>query len=166
MNLSLIFAIAAGFAGGLLFRWINVPGGAIVGSMLGAGVYSAMQTEGVEVPKNVSLLAQLTVGALVGTSANRELFSSGLEALGWGLIGAVVYMIVGIVLAFISWKLGYLELDTAIFGFSPGGFTGMAMIAQGEGANASQVVLMHFTRVFLLFFIVPTVVRLMVGWFG
>ena len=141
-----------------------MPGGAIVGSMLGAGLFSAMQTEAVVMPRSMSLILQLFVGVLVGSAANRELFSSGLVALSWGLIGAFTYLIVGAVLAIIAWRLGYLELDTAIFGFSPGGFTGMAIIAQGEGADAAQVALIHFTRVFLLFFIVPTFVRLMVSW--
>jgi membrane AbrB-like protein len=157
-------ATAAGFASGLLFWWMKIPGGAMVGSMLGAGLFSAMQTEVVVMPRSVSIVAQLVIGVLVGTSANRELFSSGLVALSWGLIGAVTYLVIGLILALIAWQLGYIELDTAILSFSPGGFTGMAVIAQGEGADAAQVALIHFIRVFLLFFIVPSLVRFMVGW--
>ena len=151
MNFSLLLVTAAGFAGGLLFWSMKIPGGAIVGSMLGAGLFSAMQTEVVAIPRGASLVAQLVIGVLVGTAANRELFSSGLTALGWGLIGAATYLVIALVLALIAWRLGYLELDTALFSFSPGGFTGMAVMAQEEGAKASQVALIHFTRVFLLF---------------
>lgn len=101
------------------------------------------------------------VGIVVGFSFRRELLQEGLPILIWGVIGAFVFLLVGLLLSVVAARLGYLHFNTAIFGFSPGGFTNMAVMAGDEGAEAAPVALIHFVRVVLLFIVVPLMVRLL-----
>lgn len=155
-------AVLWGIVGGLIAWRLRIPGGAIVGSMIGAGIFSVMQSRPVLLPGSLSLAAQIAVGILVGTSANRDLLTSGGVTLSWAVVGAVAYLLVGLALSYAAARMGHLGLDTAILGFSPGGFSGMAIIAEEEGANGAQVVVIHFVRVFLLFLLLPWVVRILV----
>jgi membrane AbrB-like protein len=155
----LLWGIVWGTIGGLLAWQVNFPGGAAVGSMIGCGLYSVLQSQGFSVPKPFELGAQIAVGIVVGFSFRRELLQSGLPVVVWGVIGAFTFLLVGIVLSWIASKLGYLHFNTALFGFSPGGFTNMAVMAAEEGAEPAPVALVHFIRVVLLFIIVPLMVR-------
>lgn len=127
--------------------------------MLGSGVVNLLVSQDVHLPKTVEVLAQVALGIVVGFSFNRSLLTSALPILMWAVLGALSYLLLGLLLAFVASRLGFLDFDTALFGFSPGGFTGMSILAGAEGANAAVVALIHFTRVILLFIIVPTLVR-------
>ena len=161
--MALVFGTFWGTLGGLLAWKLRVPGGAAIGAMLGCGLYSFLRSSSVNVPDWFSITAQIAVGIVIGFSVNRSLLDGGLTLLLLALAGAVIYLLVGFGLAVISAQLGWLEFDTALFGFSPGGFTNMSIIAEAEGANAVKVSVIHFTRVFLLFIIVPLLVRLLKG---
>ena len=159
---TLIWSTIWGTLGGLIAWKLGFPGGAPVGAMLGSGVYNLMATSiRAPVPVPLGLAVQIAVGVVVGSAFSRELLQSGLSVLIWGLIGAFIYLLVGLTLAWVASRLGYLTFDTALFSFSPGGFTGMSILASAEGADPAKVSLIHFTRVVLLFIIVPLMVRLL-----
>ena len=150
-----------GVVGGLLAWKLRVPGGAAIGAMLGCGIYSFMRSSSFDVPTWLSIGAQIAVGIVVGFSVDRSLVAGGTTLLLIAVGGAIVYLIVGFLLAWLSATFGWLEFDTALFSFSPGGFTNMSIIAEGEGADPVKVSVIHFVRVFLLFIVVPLLVRLL-----
>ena len=159
---TLIWTTIWGIIGGLLAWKINFPGGAAVGAMLGSGMYNLIATNiRFDMPVPLEIAAQIAVGVVVGSTFSHELLQSGISVFVWGLIGAFTYLLVGLTLAWISSRLGYLNFGTALFSFSPGGFTGMSILANAEGADPAKVSLIHFTRVVLLFIIVPLMVRLL-----
>lgn len=159
MSSTLIYGVIFGIVGGIAARYFKLPGGAFIGSMLGCAIYSSMIRGGVVLPINLKLSVQIAAGILIGTTAKRDLFEGELYVFVWAFVGAFSFLFLGLILAFIAIKMGHLDTATAVFGFTPGGLTGMAVVADEEGANASQVVLMHFTRVFLLFLTIPFIVR-------
>lgn len=156
---TLVWGAVCGIVGGLLAWRIDLPGGAAVGAMIGCGVYSVLLSQPVNVPRPLSLAAQIAVGIVVGFSFRRELLQEGWSVLLWGVIGALVFLVIGLVLALVASRLGYLHFNTALFGFSPGGFTNMSIIAGAAGAEPAPVALIHFIRVVLLFIIVPLMAR-------
>jgi len=159
---TLLWTTIWGTLGGLLAWKIGFPGGAAVGALLGSGLYNLVATNiRYDMPLPLELAAQIAVGVVVGSTFNRELLQSGASVLVWGVIGATTYLIVGLILASVASRLGYLTFDTALFGFSPGGFTGMSILAGAEGAEPAKVSLIHFTRVVMLFIVVPLMVRLL-----
>lgn len=159
MSSSLLFGAIFGIIGGLLARHFNVPGGAFIGSMFGCAVYSASISGGVVLPSNLRLVIQIAAGIMIGATARRDIFQGDFYVFAWGLGAAFIFLFVGLLLATIAVRLGHLDQATALFGFAPGGLTGMSVVSQEEGADAAKVVLMHFFRVFLLFLTVPFIVR-------
>lgn len=159
MSSSLLFGAMFGLIGGVLARYFNVPGGAFIGSMFGCAIYSASISSGVVLPSNLRLVIQIAAGIMIGATVRRDLFQGELYVFAWALGGALTFLLVGLLLAYIAVRLGHLDQATAIFGLSPGGLTGMAVLSQEEGADAAKVVLMHFFRVFLLFLTLPFLVR-------
>jgi hypothetical protein len=159
---TLIWTTIWGTLGGFIAWKIGFPGGAAVGAMLGSGIYNLIATNiRMPMPVPLELAAQIAVGVVIGSTFSRELLYGGISVFVWGLIGAFTYLLVGLTLAWIASRFGYLAFDTALFSFSPGGFTGMSILAGAEGANPAKVSLIHFTRVVLLFIIVPLMVRLL-----
>ena len=149
-----------GIVGGLLAWKLKVPGGAAIGAMVGCGIYSFLRSSSFSTPNWFSISAQIAVGIVVGFSVDRSLIEGGRTLLLIAVGGAVTYLLVGFCLAWLATRFGWLDFDTALFSFSPGGFTNMGIIAEAEGANAVKVSVIHFVRVFLLFIIVPLVVRI------
>ena len=159
---TLIWSTIWGALVGLLAWKIGFPGGAAVGALLGSGLYNLAATNiRYNMPVSLELVAQIAVGVVVGSTFHRELLQSGLSILAWGVVGATTYLLVGLILAWLASRLGYLTFDTALFGFSPGGVTGMSILSGAEGADPAKVSLIHFTRVVMLFIVVPLLVRLL-----
>ncbi len=63
-------------------------------------------------------------------------------------------------MAFLATRLGLIDFGPALFGFSPGGMSGMTILAKMEGHNTSLVAFLHLVRIFTLFLVVPLLVRL------
>lgn len=162
MNM-LIWASIWGTIGGLAAWRMGLPGGAVVGALLGSGMYNVFAPSRAVVPIPFELSAQIAAGVLIGFSFNRGLLQNGFSILMWGFIAAGTYVALGFVLAVIASRLGYLSFATALFGFSPGGITGISLIAGAEGADASAVSLIHFVRVVFLFIVVPLLFRFIGG---
>ncbi len=159
MTSTLFFGALCGIICGLVARYFNVPGGAFIGSMFGCAVYSGFVQGGVVVPSNLRLVVQIAAGIMIGATVRPEIFEAGWVLFAWAAGSAILFLSVGMLLAYIAFRLGHLDKATAFFSFAPGGLTGMAVVSQEEGAIAGQVVLMHFARVFLIFSTVPFLVR-------
>jgi len=153
-----------GTIGGLVAWKLKIPGGAAIGAMAACGIYSFIKSSsGIAfvTPAWFSIAAQIAVGIVIGFTVNKSVLDGGGTVIGLALLGAVTYMLVAGLLTWLTVQMGWLDFTTAIFGFSPGGFTNMSIIAEAEGAKAVNVSLIHFTRVFLLFLFVPIVARLL-----
>ena len=159
MTQTLFFGALCGVIGGLTARYFNIPGGAFIGSMFGCAVYSGFVQGGVVVPSNLRLVVQIAAGIMIGATVKPELFQEGPALFAWAAGSAVIFLAVGMIIAYFAYRFGYLDKATAVFSFAPGGLTGMAVVSQEEGAIAGQVVLMHFARVFLIFSTVPFLAR-------
>ena len=152
--------IAAAFLGGWIFERMGVPGGAIVGSMLSSGVVALCFSSAVELPPATSMVIQIVLGLSLGMSFDRSFLEIIGKALPLAIISTLVLLVVSVLMALIAHKLGLVDFATALFGFSPGGMSGMSILAQTEGHKAPIVALFHLVRIFTLFLVVPQLGRL------
>jgi hypothetical protein len=83
----------------------------------------------------------------------------GLKIMPMAILSTIVLLTVAVCMAFIANKIGLVDFGTALFGFSPGGMTGMAILAQSENHNGSFVAFFHLVRIFTLFLVIPVLVK-------
>lgn len=167
--MTLVIGSIWGIIGGLLAWKLRVPGGAAIGAMIACGIYSFLKSSNsfvFETPTWFSIAAQIAVGIVIGFTVNKSVLDGGATVIALALVGAFAYMLVAALLTWVTVQMGWLDFTTAIFGFSPGGFTNMSIMSEAEGAKAVNVSLIHFTRVFLLFILVPLFARLIKRYFS
>ena len=154
-----VLIIIAGILGGLISEKLRVPGGAVVGSMLCSGMTSLLFT-GIVLPPRVGLAIQIVLGISLGMTFNSSFFAIAAKAFPLAVLSTLSLLAVAVLMAWLANKLGIVDFGTALFGFSPGGMSGMAVLAQTEGHNASLVAFLHMFRIFTLFLVVPILARI------
>jgi len=152
--------IIAGIIGGMLAQRCHVPGGAVVGAMMTSGMVALLLPEGVAITKSWGTAIQLILGISLGMTFDRSFLPIVAKALPLAIISTLILLTVAVTMAYIASRLGLVDFGTALFGFSPGGMTGMSIIAQIEGHNAAIVAFFHLVRIFTLFMVVPLLVRI------
>jgi membrane AbrB-like protein len=153
LPMELLHAGLSGLALGLLFHLLGLPGGGVVGAMLGAGLYQLLAPEPAPLPKGLDLLVQVLAGILIGLGFRKDLLP--LAALS-ALVFLGTALALGLPVSRLS-RLTGLPLKTLLFALAPGGITGMGPLSQAEGGNPALVTV----RVFLLFLLVPLLARLL-----
>ena len=144
-----------------MFAWrVNLPGGAVVGAMLATAVYNLMQPARAAMPGWLEVLIQISVGVMIGLSADRSLLPLLRTVLPLALLGAIGFLLFGFSMAALAVKMGWLDAATALFGFTPGGISVMSLVAAEEGGRPAVVATMHFVRVVTILLAAPLVVRL------
>jgi len=157
LPMELLHAGLSGLALGLLFHLLGLPGGGVVGAMLGAGLYQLLAPEPAPLPKGLDLLVQVLAGILIGLGFRKNLLP--LAALSAPVfLGTALAL--GLPVSRLS-RLTGLPLKTLLFALAPGGITGMGPLSQAEGGNPALVGVFHTVRVFLLFLLVPLLARLL-----
>jgi len=152
--------LLAAFALGLLAHFLKVPGGAVVGAMLGAALYNFSGAPRAALPPWAGLVVQLSVGAMIGFSARRELLPVLVRVLPVALLGVLSFLVLGALLSLLVVRLGWLDVVTALFGFVPGGISVMSVVAESEGGRGAVVAAMHFVRVVTILLLAPWLVHL------
>lgn len=152
--------ICVGILSGLLAKSVHFPGGAVVGSMVGASLTAIAIPGTFAVPGSVSVAIQIILGVSLGMSFDRTILPLLGSIFPVAIMSTVVLLAVSIAMAYVAQRMGIVDFSTALFGFAPGGMSGMSLLAQAEGFQASVVAFFHTIRVFTLFLIVPIVSRL------
>ena len=148
---------------GLLAVSFRVPGGAVVGAMVGGALYNFVSPARAELPGWAGLLVQLFVGAMIGFSARRELLPVLLRVLPVALVGVATFLLVGVLLSIVVARLGWLDVVSSLFGFVPGGISVMSILAESEGGKGAVVAAMHFVRVVTILLVAPWLARLFIA---
>lgn len=151
----LLLLIAAGSLGGWFFEKSGLPGGAIVGSMLGTGLLAICFEHGFHLPPSVGLVIQIILGISLGITFDRSFFPIAVRIFPLAIVSTLILLSVSVMMAVCAHKLGIVDFATAVFGFSPGGMSGMSILAQSEGYQTPVVAFLHVVRIFTLFIAVP-----------
>ncbi len=155
-----LLVIIAGICGGLGALYCNIPGGAVVGAMLASGLVVMFLPTALTLPAPAATTIQILLGISLGLTFNRSFLTLGAQAIPIAVLSTLCLLIVAVGMAFLASKLGLLDFGTGLFGFSPGGMTGMAILAQTEGHQGAIVAFLHMVRIFTLFITVPLLVRI------
>lgn len=155
----MIYALIAGAVVGLLLEWAGVPGGLIIGSMVGAAMVTvAGSGPAPELPKPLITITFLVLGTSIGVTVTREVLSQFPTVAAGAAISAVVFIVFGLVVAAALRSLG-LAPDGVVLATSPGALSVMSAAGAEIGVGA-QVAVFHTVRVVLVMFSLPILLRI------
>ncbi len=162
----IVIIIIAGVVGGLIAQRMHFPGGAIVGSMLASGIAAVVVPGHFVIPGQVSTVIQIMLGISLGMTFERSSLALIPKIIPLAMVSTFVLVILTLFMAYCAQKIGVLDSATALFGLSPGGMSGMALMAQSEGFRTDIVAMLHTFRIFTLFLVVPLLGRVVNRLFG
>jgi len=146
--------------GGLLFIFLKVPAGGMVGGVLFSGLYNVRTGRG-WVPKPFGFLLQAGVGALIGSNVTGDSLLAVRHLIVPILIMTAALMLFTALLGYVMFKTTSLDLTTSVLAITPGGIQEMSMIAKDLGLSATPVIVMHTVRLVAVICIFPSVITML-----
>ncbi len=165
--MQVVAMIVCGVAGALLFSWLKVPGGTMLGSMLGTIAFILMIPAGVAqepIPPLLNKAIYIALGISVGA-----MFRPGLFNMFWGhwlpiLISTLFILGGGMVGAFILYKMGVMGPTGSYLATSPGGLSAATGLAMEMKEDAPMVVMCQMVRLYAIYFTAPFIGTLLHNW--
>ena len=156
----ILLVILVGTGGGVLAQRMHFPGGALVGAMLGSAVAAVVLPGKFEIPGHIGTLIQIVLGITLGMSFDRSSLDLFTRIIPLATVSTFVLLVITVLMAYMAHRFGILDSATALYGLSPGGMSGMSLMAQHEGYRTDVVAMLHTFRIFLLFLFVPLLGRI------
>ncbi len=156
--MDVVVALGAAVIGGLLLNQLNVPGGLIIGAMLGAAIATAGANLEATLPAPLEGAAFIGVGAAIGVLVTRDTLGAARSALLPGVIAAVLIIAAGLAIAFLLRRLG-MAPPSEFLATSPGGISAISAIAAEQKTGAVEVAVFHLIRVVLVLVSIPALIH-------
>jgi hypothetical protein len=151
-----IAGLGFGAAGGVLFHFLGVPLGYIIGAMVGGAIASNL----VGRPRYTRYLrrvGQLIVGTAVGAVLTAPVVAELARLFPLMIAAAVLANLAGLLLAWPLARIVRTDRTTALLAALPAGMAEMASLARDLGANEQVVAVVHTLRVTLVVVSIPLI---------
>jgi len=132
--------------GGLLFRRLGVPAGAVLGAVVGVALTN-VRYDAAYIPSPVKYGAQIGIGCYVGVQMTRQSLVILQEAALPVLILILASLIYTYLCAMLLYRFTSFDFTTCMLMCSPGGLNEMYIVADDLGADAPKVAVMHSIRI-------------------
>ncbi len=155
----MVAVLVAGALTGLLFDRAKVPGGLIIGAMIGSAAVSLYrQGPAQPLPRPLIMTAFLLLGCAIGATVTRDVMAEFRQIAVGAVLSAIVFIVFGLLLA-VGLREAGLAPDGVILATSPGALSVMAAAGTEIGVGA-QVAVFHTVRVILVILSLPLLIRL------
>lgn len=157
--LKVIFALFVGFIGAVIFVYFDLPLPWLIGPIIITSIVVKVFTLPIKDPKMFSSPAKAVLGLTIGSAFVPEILSH--------LSSYIINLCIVIPFVFLIaiggtlyyWKFLGLDKITAFFSAMPGGILVMVAIGEEMGANVYKVALMQVTRLLLVIFSLPLIIK-------
>jgi membrane AbrB-like protein len=157
--LEAILIVGVGIVGAGIGLATRVPSGAMLGALAAVAVLQVLSDGQRQLDPGWSIAAQIIVGAVLGSSLDRDAMRAFRRILVPGALAVAVMLVTGLVVGLTIARLGVVEPATALFGMAPGGVAEMSAAAISLGAAGPIVVMMHTVRILAVTALLPFLLR-------
>lgn len=140
-----LITFGVGLGGGLLFYRLKVPGGMMVGSIVLVSLFSIL-TGSASMPYTAKLTAQSLAGAFIACGTDWTDLKGLAKLLKPAAVLLSAVLLLNLLLGFLIWLCGGMDLLTALLCAVPGGMSDTPIIAADLGADAPKVAILQFVR--------------------
>ena len=155
----ILLTIAAAACGGLLLMKLKVPGGMLVGAIVGAVVLNLLSGEAYIYPQ-ARTLAQILTGAYIGGTVSKEDIKRLPGVIGPFLVVMASFLCLNLLVAAFFYFTTDMDLLTCLFCAAPGGIGDTPLVAMDMGADGAMVSVMQFVRMIFGMGCLPTIIML------
>ncbi|MFM9938912.1 MAG: AbrB family transcriptional regulator [Hyphomicrobiaceae bacterium] len=156
--------VAMGLGGWLAARAIGLAGAPIVGPMLVSGLAHAFGFTAAKVPLEVLIVAQISVGTMLGCQFRGLTLREFTHTVVWGIAYAIVLLVITALTA--HWIARWTGFDpiSVLLAFAPGGQTELNLLAFVLGLDVAYVALHHLVRLGVVILGAQVVFKSQKGW--
>lgn len=162
MNLSqLLAALIGATACALAADRLQVPGGLILGAMVGAAAVTLTTGTTVDLPSPLRTAAFIVIGAAIGVRMTRDVVAALGPVVVPAVLSGALIIVAGLAIAWLLRTVG-IAPPGALLATSPGAFSVMTAMAVEQDTGAVEVALFHLVRIVMVIVSLPLLVRLAV----
>ncbi|MFT4107920.1 MAG: AbrB family transcriptional regulator [Lacrimispora sp.] len=156
--IKLLLTLAAAFLAGSAFLRMKVPGGMLVGGIVGSAALGII-FQASYVPGAGKVFAQIVAGAFIGSGVKKSELKQIPRILRPAVLLLSFYMAANIGMGLLIHAASPVDIVTAFFSAVPGGISDIPIIAADMGANAPQVAALQFVRLVIGIGIFPGMIN-------
>ncbi len=158
----ILATLAAAFAVGTLLDRLRMPGGMMIGAVIGSCLLGVL-TGYAEMPRVAKTVAQIIAGAFIGAGVSRQELREMRTIARPAAILLPCLLLINLAAGFLIRLTGAMDLMTAFMCSTPGGISDMPMIAADLGADPAKVLILQFVRFMMGIALFPALIRWMTG---
>ncbi|MDI9521523.1 MAG: AbrB family transcriptional regulator [Bacillota bacterium] len=155
--MSIVYTLLAAAAVGLIFSRFRIPGGIMIGAVIGACATNLILGEA-QMPSFFKTAAQIVAGAFIGAGVSRSEMREMRKAFKPAVIVILGLFVLNVLSGLLIYKTSSIDLLTALLCTTPGGISDIPIVAADMGADASKVLVMQFVRYVVGIGIFPTLI--------
>ena len=155
----LFVTLAVGIATGFLLFRLHVPGGMLVGAIIGVCLLNLL-TGKAFMYSQAKIAAQIITGTYIGCMIKREDVKRIPQVVKPFAFVIVSLLILNMAVGFLFMRITSLDPLTCLFCAMPGGMTDTTLIAMDMGANSTMVTVMQFIRMLFGLACLPSLILL------
>lgn len=148
----------AAAAGGLLFRWLGVPGGVLVGAMLATVIHNCL-LEKVTYPPAIKKYQQVFTGAYIGVGISAATLAQIPNVAIAMLLSIVDIIIYVLLMSFIFRRTTRMDYKTSLLCSTPGGIGEVSILSEEMGADTPTIAVVNTARMILVVSTFPVILR-------
>jgi membrane AbrB-like protein len=137
---------AMGLFGWLGARTLRMAGAPIVGPMILSGLIHACGFTAVKMPAEILIIAQITVGTLLGAQFRGLTWKEFSSTVIWGVAFTVLLLLLTAVVVFGVVELTGFNAVSVLLAYAPGGQTEINLLAFVLGLDVAYIALHHLAR--------------------
>jgi membrane AbrB-like protein len=157
--LHFLLTILAGTACGMGASKLKIPGGLLIGGIIGAAMLNILFANAY-MPKDTKLYIQIIAGAFIGCIMEKSDLKRMPYIIKPAGIMLISFLILNLTVGFLIWKVSPLDLITSLMAVIPGSISDTPIIAATMGADAPKVAVMQIVRQILGISIFPSLIFL------
>lgn len=123
MNHQILLLIVSGTATGCLFKYLHIPGGCMLGAVVGSMAVKLLGLSELQMPSLFYNAAQIAIGICVGSMLSLDMLSSMKAQVPVMVLSTVILLLAGLGAAFVVRHMTDLDVTSSILATSPGGST-------------------------------------------
>ena len=155
--MTMLVTLLAGFTVGWLFDRVKVPGGMMVGAVVGACMLN-LWTDLAQMPGIAKTAAQVVAGAYIGAGVRREDLRQMRSIVKVAAFVIACMFVVNIISGLVIYYISPLDPLTALMASTPGGLSDIPIIASEMGAEPTPVLALQLVRFVLGIAIIPSLI--------